>query len=110
MSCQWQHTLIAALVAYQMAPAMLTPSPTTFHLAYLKSPNETAPMRVIMMFFRLPATLVVRGSLYRVQMNVEWLIVSPSTVLSKSVTCAGRAQVSAMKLQLKSAHTVWLLC
>ena len=78
---------MAALVAYQMAPAMLSPRPTTFHLAYLKSPNDTAPMSVMRMFLRLPATLVVSGSLYRVHTKVEWLIVSPSTQLRPSVTC-----------------------
>ena len=45
---------MAALVAYQMAPAMLRPRPTTFHLAYTKSPKETAPISVIRMFLRLP--------------------------------------------------------
>ncbi len=38
-------------------------------------------------FFKLPATLVVRGSLYRVHTKVEWLMVSPRAQLSSNVAC-----------------------
>lgn len=84
------HALIADLVAYQIAPAMLMPRPTAFQGANRKSPNASAPMNVIAIFFTLPATLVVSGSLKRVHTNVLWLIVRPSAQAATSVSCAPR--------------------
>ena len=81
-------TFIADLAAYQMAPTILSPSPTLFHTLKRKSPNANAPTRVMMIFFKFPAVLVMIGSLTRVHTNVEWLTVSPSMQLSAMETCS----------------------
>ena len=97
------HTRSAALVAYHTAPAMLMQMPTVFHRWYRKSPKANTPTPVMSTFFRLPATLVVSGSLCRVHTNVEWLMVNPSAQLSTSVACAQqRVQATVCTVQAPS--------
>lgn len=81
------NTFIADLAAYHIAPTMLMPSPTLFQTLKRKSPNATAPIMVMITFFRLPAVLVIMGSFTRVHTKVEWLTVRPRIQLSVIDTC-----------------------
>ena len=81
------NTFIADLAAYHIAPTMLMASPMLFQTLKRKSPNATAPIMVMITFFRFPAVLVIMGSLTRVQTKVEWLTVRPRIQLSVIETC-----------------------
>ena len=78
---------MADLAAYQIAPSMLSTSPTLFQMLKRKSPKANAPIIVMITFFRFPAVLVMMGSFTRVHTKVEWLTVNPSMQLSAIDTC-----------------------